>query len=588
MRRVLLVGVWRLALASLLLAIAAAFTIPRPALAALGDPGLNGCVGDLSGCTAVTPTGVVGGYGPLAVEGTNLYSIGYYTALSHYTLNASGTPTFVGCNGSQSGCAATNPAGALSSLTAVAVSGDNLYTSSQNGAALSHFKLDSGGNPTFVGCLGSLSGCTSTNPATALDDARAMLVVGQHLYVAGQFGLSDVTLDASGNPTLASCIGAISGCTAPTPSGAVDSGEGIAISGQNMYVASSGNGDVSHLTLDGSGSPAFEGCIGQLSGCTATNPATALYGVNGIALAGGNLYATSEFGAGLTRLTIGSSGGLTFAGCFGSLSGCTAVSPATALDSSGGVAVGVTGGVSYLYVSGSNDFSHLTLDASGAPTFNGCLGATTGCTPITPAGALSSGSGILTSGSHVYVNGGGFDGYLSYLTFELAPPPPPPPTPAPPPPPSPTSAPPPQTPSLSKLNIAPHELSIAGRNVKGHCVKQTHKNKGHKSCHRPIKLRISYSLNPAATVTFTLQAKSPGRKIHGKCVKRTRKNRKHHAKCTITKRIRGSLTKEGTAGANAFTFNGKIAGHKLAAGSYVLTATPAGGKPRRANITIST
>lgn len=576
-----LIGAGRLALASFLLAIAAALAISRPALAAPGDPSLNGCVGDLSGCTAVTPTGVVGGFGPLAIEGTNLYSIGYYTALSHYTLNASGTPTFVGCNGAQSGCVATNPAGALTSLTAVAVSGDNLYTSSQNGAALSHFKLDSAGNPTFVGCLGSLTGCTPTNPATALDDARAMLIVGQHLYVAGQFGLSDVTLDASGNPTLASCIGAISGCTAPTPSGAVDSGEGIAISGQNMYVASSGNGDVSHLTLNASGSPAFESCIGQLSGCTATNPATALYGVNGIALAGANLYATSEFGAGLTRLTIDSSGRLTFAGCLGSLSGCTAISPATALDSSGGVAVGVTGGVSYLYVSGSNDFSHLTLDASGAPTFNGCLGSTTGCTPTTPAGALSSGSGILTSGSHVYVNGGGFAGYLSYLTFQLAPPPPPPPTPAP-------SPPPPPNPSLSKLTIAPHALSIAGRTVKGRCLKPTHKNEGHKSCHRPIKLRISYSLNVAATITFTLQAKSPGRKVHGKCVKSTRKTRRHHANCTITNRIRGSLTKKGTAGANAFTFNGKIAGRRLGAGSYVLTATPAGGKPSRATFTIST
>jgi hypothetical protein len=573
MRGVLRLDVLRLALVSFLLTAAAALAIPGAVLAAPGDPTLNGCLGDLSGCTPVTPTGAAGGSGPLAVQGNNLYSIGYYTALSHYTLDASGTPAFVGCDGFRTGCTAPNPASALSSLTAIAVSGNNLYTSSQGGADLSHFKLDSAGNPTFVGCLGALSGCTQTNPAMALHDARAMLIVGQHLYVAGDDAFSDVTLDASGNPTLADCIGELSGCTAPDPSGAVDDVEGIAISGQNMYVASSANDDISRLTLDGSGAPTFQSCIGELSGCTATTPATALHGVNDLALDGGDLYATSEFGAGLTHLTIGSSGQLTFAGCLGSLSGCTPISPATALDSSGGVAVATTGGVRYLYVSGTNDFSHLTLDASGNPTFNGCLGSTAGCTATTPTGALSSGSGIVISGSHVYVNGGGFSGYLSYLTFQLAPPPPPPP--------------PPPTPSMSRLSVSPHELSIAGRKVNGHCVKPTHKNKAHKSCHRAITLKIRYSLNVAATITFTLQAKSAGRRLKGKCVKPTQKNRKHHAKCTLTKKISGSLTAAGTAGANTFTFSGNIAGHKLAAGSYVLSATPAGGKPQTTKFTIS-
>jgi hypothetical protein len=563
-------GAWGSALVSLLLTAAAVLAASGAALAAPGDPTLNGCVGDLSGCTAVSPTGVVGGFGPMAVQGNNLYSIGYYTALSHYTLNASGVPTFVGCNGSQSGCTATNPAGALQSLTAIAVSGNNLYTSTQNGAALSHFTLDSSGQPTFVGCLGSLSGCTPTDPATALDDARAMLISGRHLYVAGQFALSDVTLDASGNPTLASCIGAISGCTAPNPSAAVDSGEGIAISGQNLYVASSASADVSHLTLDDSGSPAFESCVGELSGCTAISPVTALQAVNGLALSGGDLYATSEFGAGLTHLRIDDLGHLTFAGCLGSLGGCTSITPATALDSSGGVAVVETGGVRYVYVSGANDFSHLALDASGDPAFNGCLGSTTGCTPTSPTSALSAGAGIVTSGSHIYVTGGGFGGYVSYLTFELAPPPPPPPT-----------------PSLSELSISPAKASIAGRKVNGRCVRPTRSNRAHKSCNRLIKLKVSYSLNVAATVTFTVQAENPGRNIDGRCVKQTATNRKHHTKCTLTRRLSGSLTTAGAPGANAFTFNGMIAGHELAAGRYVLTATPTGGTPQTAGFTIS-
>lgn len=177
---------------------------------------------------------------------------------------------------------------------------------------------------------------------------------------------------------------------------------------------------------------------------------------------------------------------------------------------------------------------------------NGCLGSTTGCTPTTPTSALSTGSGIATSGSHIYVNGGGFSGYLSYLTFALAPPPPPPPPPA--------------TPSLSGLSVSPHRSSIAGRKVNGHCVKPTKKNKAHKSCQRPIHLKVRYKLNVAAAITFTLQAESPGRKVKGKCAKQTPKNDKHHTRCTLTKKISGSLTTAGTAGSNAFTLNGKIPG----------------------------
>ena len=38
--------------------------------------------------------------------------------------------------------------------------------------------------------------------------------------------------------------------------------------------------------------------------------------------------------------------------------------------------------------------------------------------------------------------------------------------------------------------------------------------------------------------------------------------------------LRGSLIKTGAAGVNSFTFNGLIGGHRLAPGSYRLTAVP--------------
>jgi hypothetical protein len=41
--------------------------------------------------------------------------------------------------------------------------------------------------------------------------------------------------------------------------------------------------------------------------------------------------------------------------------------------------------------------------------------------------------------------------------------------------------------------------------------------------------------------------------------------------------VPGTITRASTAGANAFTFNGKIGGHKLGPGIYQLTATASGG-----------
>jgi hypothetical protein len=144
---------------------------------------------------------------------------------------------------------------------------------------------------------------------------------------------------------------------------------------------------------------------------------------------------------------------------------------------------------------------------------------------------------------------------------------------------------PPSVPALSGLRVSPHKFSLAGRRVKGHCVKPTAKNHGNKHCRRAIKLKISYTLSAAATVTFTLKKKAPGRKVKGRCVKPTKKNRKHK-RCHRLIGLHGSITLTGKAGNNSFTFNGKLAGHKLAPGSYQLTATPtAGGRtgtPQRA------
>jgi hypothetical protein len=99
----------------------------------------------------------------------------------------------------------------------------------------------------------------------------------------------------------------------------------------------------------------------------------------------------------------------------------------------------------------------------------------------------------------------------------------------------------------SALRVSPSTFKLTGRKVRGRCVERTAKNSNQPRCTRPIKLHITYTLTAAATVTLTL------------------------------KHVRGAITRTGSTGANTFTFNGNIGGHKLDPGSYQLTATTHGG-----------
>src|SRR5207248_7874502 len=129
-----------------------------------------------------------------------------------------GTPAFVGCIGDHPGCTATSPAGALKGAWGVAVSrdGKQLYTSADTAGDVSHFTLNSTGNPTFAGCIGDHPGCTATTPAGALDDAQGLALSpdGKQLYAAADEKntvarpLSHITRDPSGAATFAGRLGA--------------------------------------------------------------------------------------------------------------------------------------------------------------------------------------------------------------------------------------------------------------------------------------------------------------------------------------------------------------------------------------------
>jgi hypothetical protein len=127
-------------------------------------------------------------------------------------------------------------------------------------------------------------------------------------------------------------------------------------------------------------------------------------------------------------------------------------------------------------------------------------------------------------------------------------------------------------PALSGLRVSPKTFVLAGRRVNGRCVKQTRANRTDRRCTRRIKLTISYSLISAAHVAFTVTRLAPGRRVSGRCVKPTNAN-KRHRRCTRSVHVPGIITLLGTAGANGYTFAGRIGGHKLAAASYRLTVT---------------
>jgi hypothetical protein len=113
--------------------------------------------------------------------------------------------------------------------------------------------------------------------------------------------------------------------------------------------------------------------------------------------------------------------------------------------------------------------------------------------------------------------------------------------------------------------------------------------KRHKA-NKPTGTTISYTLNEAANVTFTITESEPGRIAHARdCVKPTRATR-HATRCTRTL-TEGSFTAAGNGGPNRLHFSGRLSGRPLREGHYTLIATPTAntlaGPPQRAPFKIS-
>jgi hypothetical protein len=101
--------------------------------------------------------------------------------------------------------------------------------------------------------------------------------------------------------------------------------------------------------------------------------------------------------------------------------------------------------------------------------------------------------------------------------------------------------------------------------------------------------RVSYTLNVAASVRFTVERPVRGRKVKDRCVPQRKSNRRRPS-CRRYSTVRGSFTLQGNAGVNRFRFTGRLAGRKLRPGSYRLVATPSvagrAGTPTRTSFRI--
>ena len=84
---------------------------------------------------------------------------------------------------------------------------------------------------------------------------------------------------------------------------------------------------------------------------------------------------------------------------------------------------------------------------------------------------------------------------------------------------------------------------------------------------------IRFTLSEPASVALAFGQPKAGRLVTGKCRAQTSKNRKQK-RCTIPN-VKGTLTVQGKAGTNTFSFKGVLTGGKrLALGSYSVAATP--------------
>jgi hypothetical protein len=90
---------------------------------------------------------------------------------------------------------------------------------------------------------------------------------------------------------------------------------------------------------------------------------------------------------------------------------------------------------------------------------------------------------------------------------------------------------------------------------------------------RPTGSQVRFRLDMIAKVSFTVEHRTRGRQIRGRCVKLTHETRGAKP-CVRLVPLRGSFAQWAAPGASRISFGGRLNGHALRTGRYVLEATP--------------
>ena len=288
------------------------------------------------------------------------------------------------------------------------------------------------GELTFLGCIGqvSLSECSAVPGGLtgAVEEPKGLAVSpdGANVYAADDDASAIDVFSRNpvdGTLTLTSCIGQHKGCATTSPQAkAVERPFAVAVSpdGRNVYAVSVGSNTVDEFARDAAnGELTYTGCIGRLLGCTPTTPAEAVDGPGSIAISadGTSVYAASENAGGAVDefSREAATGALTFDGCIGNASGCTPT-PSETLRLATAVVISPGGANVYVGGQGASISTFARNVSTGALTYERCIGNSNVCEQVSPL-AINEPTSLAISpdGADVYA-GNAANGVLDVLT----------------------------------------------------------------------------------------------------------------------------------------------------------------------------
>lgn len=228
-----------------------------------------------------------------------------------------------------------------------------------------------------------------------------------------------------------------------------------------------------------------------------------------------------------------------------------------------------TGGVAQLVQTGPNQNGATAAEPAFVDAAAGDFRQAPG-SPTVDAGVIDLGHGPLALGGAARTIGTTTD--IGADEFDPAAFPPPPPPPPPPPLPSPGEAGDPAPPAPPPPDTSTSAGSATPTSTRDGTAPRLTGLALARSFSRRRGTTLRFTLSEAAKVKLTFAQPKSGRRVGRTCKRRTAKNRTR-PRCTIAG-VRGNLSVDGRAGANAVAFKGQLStARRLALGRYVVTAT---------------